>query len=360
MAKKKKKRDLSYFIISIVAPIIILMTFHAVETSIDTLSNIPYFILISLTVVFIIAISIEAEPHQYKTKTVAIVLGLFILANILIYYLIGDCSYDGRGYSRCSEFMQNMQSLCSGNCIYLGVSLIIYSFSNILKYKKKIYTILILVALGIISFLLMNFIYAFIHTAILRSQYNNSGYGNWKKPIIYIYPKEDMNVEVEVSNPEKLVVTYPKYEDSWKVKAYTDGTLIDEKGKKYYALYWEGIDNKNTGIKQDGFVIKGEDSAKFLEEKLEILGLNYKERNEFIMYWLPKLESNKYNYIRFMTREEIDNNMELDINPKPETLIRVMMEYKGLDKKINVKEQELTQAKRIGYTVVEWGGTEIK
>ena len=358
MAKKKKKRDLSYFIISIVAPIIILMTFHAVETSIDTLSNIPYFILISLTVVFIIAISIEAEPHQYKTKTVAIVLGIFILANILIYYLIGDCSYDGRGYSRCSEFMQNMQSLCSGNCIYLGVSLIVYSFSNILKYKKKIYTILILVALGIISFLLMNFIYAFIHTAILRSQYNNSWQGNWKKPIIYIYPNEDMNVEVEVSNPEKLVVTYPKYEDGWKVKALKDGTLIDN-NKKYYALYWEGI-GKDNSIKEDGFVIKGEDSAGFLEEKLEILGLNYKESNEFIMYWLPKLESNKYNYIRFMTREEIDNNMELDINPKPETLIRVMMEYKGLDKKIKVKDQKLPRVERTGYTVVEWGGTEIK
>ena len=358
MAKKKKKRDLSYFIISIVAPIIILMTFHAVETSIDTLSNIPYFILISLTVVFIIAISIEAGHHQHKTKTVAIVLGLFILANILIYYLIGDCSYDGRGYSRCTEFMQNMQSLCSGNCIYLGVSLIIYSFSNILKYKKKIYTILILVALGIISFLLMNFIYAFIHTAILRSQYDN-WQGNWKKPIIYIYPNEDMNVEVELSNPEKLVVTYPKYEDSWKVKAHTDGTLIDEKGKKYYALYWEGI-GKDNSIKEDGFVIKGEDSAKFLEEKLEILGLNYKEKDEFIMYWLPKLESNKYNYIRFMTREEIDKNMELNINPEPDTLIRVMMEYKGLDKKIKVKDQKLPQVERTGYTVVEWGGTEIK
>mgnify|MGYP007053697166 CR=1 FL=1 len=39
-----------------------------------------------------------------------------------------------------------------------------------------------------------------------------------------------MNVEVEVSNPEKLIVTYPKYKEGWKVKAYTDGTLIDEKG----------------------------------------------------------------------------------------------------------------------------------
>ena len=189
----------------------------------------------------------------------------------------------------------------------------------------------------------------------IKASVNNQ----WDKPIIYIYPEEDMDVEVTVSNPEKFTVTYPKYENGWKVKALTDGTLIDSNNKKYYALYWEGNGDKDS-INKDGFVVKGEDSASFLEEKLEILGLNYKEKNEFIMYWLPKLESNKYNYIRFKTREEIDNNMKLNINPEPDTLIRVMMEYKGLDKKIKVKEEKLTKVERKGYTVVEWGGTEIK
>ena len=189
----------------------------------------------------------------------------------------------------------------------------------------------------------------------IKASVNNQ----WDKPIIYIYPEEDMNVEVTVSNPEKFTVTYPKYENGWKVKALKDGTLIDKNNKKYYALYWEGNGDKDS-INKDGFVVKGEDSASFLEEKLEILGLNYKEKNEFIMYWLPKLESNKYNYIRFKTREEIDNNMKLNINPEPDTLIRVMMEYKGLDKKIKVKEEKLTKVERKGYTVVEWGGTEIK
>ena len=189
----------------------------------------------------------------------------------------------------------------------------------------------------------------------IKASVNNQ----WDKPIIYIYPEEDMDVEVTVSNPEKFTVTYPKYENGWKVKALTDGTLIDKNNKKYYALYWEGNGDKDS-INKDGFVIKGENSASFLEEKLEILGLNYKEKNEFIMYWLPKLESNKYNYIRFKTREEIDNNMKLNINPEPDTLIRVMMEYKGLDKKIKVKEEKLTKVERKGYTVVEWGGTEIK
>ena len=180
-----------------------------------------------------------------------------------------------------------------------------------------------------------------------------------EKPIIYIYPIKDMDVSVKVSNPELFTVTYPKYDDEWKVKALTDGTLIDENGKSYYALYWEGHNKNISKVKEDGFVVKGEDSAAFLEEKLEILGLNYKEQNEFIMYWLPKLEKNKYNYIRFQTQDEINDNMELYIDPKPDTIIRVRMDYKALDKKIKVKNQELTRVERKGYTIVEWGGTEI-
>ena len=194
----------------------------------------------------------------------------------------------------------------------------------------------------------------FVVLPIVRSSIGES----WK-PIIYIYPTEDIDVSITASNPELFTVTYPKYNEGWKVKALTDGTLIDENGKRYYALYWEGHNKNISKVKEDGFVVKGEDTAKFLEEKLEILGLNYKEQNEFIMYWLPKLEKNKYNYIRFQTEDEINDNMELYIDPKPDTLIRVRMDYKSLDKKIKVKEQKLTKPERKGYTIVEWGGTEI-
>ena len=65
-------------------------------------------------------------------------------------------------------------------------------------------------------------------------------------------------------------------------------------------------------------------------------------------------------YIRFYAKEEIDEMMPLEINPEPETLIRVLMGWKKLDKNIEVKEQELEKVQRTGYTVVEWGGTEIK
>jgi len=182
---------------------------------------------------------------------------------------------------------------------------------------------------------------------------------NIDKPIIYIYPEVETKVEVRLGKPEKLTCTYPKYENSWNVIAKPNGNLIDAKtGRNLYALYWEGKDNKILDM-SEGFVIKGEDSIDFLEEKLEILGLTEREAEEFIIYWLPKLEKNKYNFIRFETIKEIEENMPLSIVPKPDSLIRVMMNFKGLSEAIEVEEQKLVTPSRNGYTVVEWGGTEF-
>ena len=50
-------------------------------------------------------------------------------------------------------------------------------------------------------------------------------------------------------------------------------TLVDlETGRNLYSLYYESESVEKFNVSQEGFVIKGEDSAKFLEEKLEILG----------------------------------------------------------------------------------------
>ena len=181
------------------------------------------------------------------------------------------------------------------------------------------------------------------------------------KPIIYLYPSKDMDVSIKLGYKENITVSYPKYVDGWHVFAQKDGTLTDlSTNRKLYALYYECENRVSFKEEKEGFVVKGEDSAKFLEEKLAALGLNEREAEEFIIYWLPKLENNKYNYIRFATDEEINKNMPLEINTNPDTIIRVLMTFKGLENPIEVEEQKLDTPERKGFTVVEWGGTEIK
>lgn len=197
-----------------------------------------------------------------------------------------------------------------------------------------------------------------IHTQHIENTWD---YGTCFKPVIYLYPEQEQEVSVTLGYPDALTCTYPKYQSDWKVLARPDGTLTEiSSQKELYSLYYESKNVIPFSVTNEGFVVKSEDTASFLEEKLAILGLNPREAEEFIIYWLPILEANPYNYIRFATREEIDANMPLSVSSDPDTVIRVLMEYKPLSAPITVKEQTLTSVTRSGFTVVEWGGTPIQ
>ena len=178
------------------------------------------------------------------------------------------------------------------------------------------------------------------------------------KPVIYLYPTEKKDVNVNLTLDGKLTCTYPAYGNGWSVTALPDGTLINAEGQQYNYLYWEGESYAKYDLSK-GFCVKGEDTAKFLEEALEKLGLNRREANEFIVYWLPLMEQNPYNIIAFQT-DVYTEAARLEVNPKPDTLIRVFMAWQKSDDYVEVEEQELGAPERKGFTVVEWGGTELK
>ena len=180
-----------------------------------------------------------------------------------------------------------------------------------------------------------------------------------EKPVIYLYPEQAQEVFVQLELDGEFTCTYPEYDNGWKVKAYPDGTLRDQvTGKEYNYLFWEGTSETEYDLSR-GFVVEGKDTAGFLEEKLAYLGLNEKERNEFIVYWLPRMEDNKYNLITFQGKAYTEH-AKLKISPEPDSILRVFMVYKPLDKAIDIPEQELEPFEREGFTVIEWGGAEME
>ncbi len=178
------------------------------------------------------------------------------------------------------------------------------------------------------------------------------------KPVIYLYPEEEIEVSVNLTLDGRLTCTYPAYNDGWTVTASPDGTLTDAKGQTYNYLYWEGETYTQYDLCK-GFCVKGEDTAVFLEDALDKLGLTRREANELIVYWLPLMEHNSYNIISFQTDIYTDA-AQLEVHPAPDTLIRVFMAWQATDEYVELPEQELTAPERTGFTVVEWGGTEIE
>lgn len=179
------------------------------------------------------------------------------------------------------------------------------------------------------------------------------------KPVIYLYPQQETQVEVRLTLDGVLTASYPDYGEGWQVVARPDGTLTDpDTGREFYCLFWEGTSRAEYDL-SSGFVVPGEDTAEFLEQTLERLGLSQREADEFIIYWLPRMEGNPYNLITFQTRAYTDA-AALEVDPQPDTVIRVFMAWKPLEQPVEVEQQVLEPApERKGFTLVEWGGTEL-
>jgi hypothetical protein len=182
-----------------------------------------------------------------------------------------------------------------------------------------------------------------------------------KKPVIYLYPEEETDVHVELELTEaELSTTYPKYNNGWDVTAYPDGSLLNKAdGTHHKYLFWDAVNCRTRYDFSSGFCVAGSDTESSLKEKLTYMGLTEEEMNEFIVYWLPLMEHNEYNLIAFQS-DAYTNSAKLNISPTPDSMLRVFMAYVPLDNAVDIEPQQLETFERKGFTIVEWGGTEIR
>ena len=180
---------------------------------------------------------------------------------------------------------------------------------------------------------------------------------SYAKPVLYLYPTEETEVTVRLTLDGALTCSYPAYRDGWTVTAQPDGTLTDAEGQTYRYLYWEGEGAAAFDF-SEGFCVAGKDTAAFLEDALQRLGLNRSAANEFIVYWLPMMEKNPYNIIAFQTEAYADA-AQLSVTPTPDTLLRVFMAWYPTEETVPLAPQELTAPERTGFVAVEWGGAQV-
>lgn len=176
------------------------------------------------------------------------------------------------------------------------------------------------------------------------------------KPVIYLYPEKTTNVSVKIVPKGGLTKTEPNYGNGWNVLANPDGQLTDlDTGNIYPYLFWEGRGGIYT-TPEKGFVINAKDVHSFLVEKLTKLGLNQKEQKDFIDFWEPRMIGAPYFFVTFLGNKEMDTIAPLTIIPKPDSVIRILMDFSPLQKPISAEGYEIKTPNRNGFTVVEWGG----
>lgn len=88
------------------------------------------------------------------------------------------------------------------------------------------------------------------------------------------------------------------------------------------------------------------------------MGLMPVEYNEMILYWLPYMEHHAYNLIHFAGDEYFDI-AKMTTTPEPDSLLRVFIVFRELASPVSLPPQAIRPFKREGFSVVEWGGSEI-
>ncbi|MEI7621728.1 MAG: hypothetical protein WCJ51_04295 [Candidatus Moraniibacteriota bacterium] len=183
--------------------------------------------------------------------------------------------------------------------------------------------------------------------------------GGCGKPVIYLYPEQKEKISVQVTPTAGMSVSIPEYNGGWNVVADSQSNIFNLADEKTYPyLFWEGSGNSIYHMPERGFVVTMENLNSFFDEKLSQEGLIQKEINDFKEFWIPKMltEKKPYYFVTFVDRATIDKLAPLEINPKPDTTIRVLMDFKGLDNSIPVQGFNIKTPQRIGFTAVEWGG----
>lgn len=182
------------------------------------------------------------------------------------------------------------------------------------------------------------------------------------KPVIYLYPQQETEIQLLVNFHGNITFTYPAYNKGWNVMAKPDGSLLDRTDNSLYNyLFWEGDTYSSIDVEElkEGYLVEGENATDFLKSILPKLGLLPNEYNEFIVYWGPLLAQNKWNLVHFVTGDDYNMISTNTVKPIPDTNIRIFMYYKVLNNKIIIAPQKIKTPNRDGFTLVEWGGAKI-
>lgn len=187
------------------------------------------------------------------------------------------------------------------------------------------------------------------------------------KPVIYLYNEQEINFTLNLETKGDLSFTYPQLpkNNTWKMKTLKNGNLLSESGKEYPYLFWEAKQNLNsfkqtTANSQE--IILGVNLVSYFESELSKLGLNYKEKTDFITYWCPKFNSSENVLVQFYLDENCEVIGKLNINPKPKNIRRIYVTFQKnplIHENFKTKKLETTAFNREGFTVIEWGGSEI-
>lgn len=169
-------------------------------------------------------------------------------------------------------------------------------------------------------------------TGVNEADTTNNGGLIVRKPNIYIYPTEkiDLTVRLKFPNGGKIIDSSPKYLNGWNIQVNPSGVINNQ----YQYLFYEARIPEILQ-RRSGWLKKGEDLEYFFEQNLSDLSFSEKEILDFLEYWIPLFEVDKIYIIYPHYSKELSDIIEINFSIPPDNIIRVLYlieEFNGNNK----------------------------
>ena len=157
------------------------------------------------------------------------------------------------------------------------------------------------------------------------------------KPLVYIYDAKNRNNSVTLHFPRGGVFTkiIPDFTraHTWDFVA-NKFSILSVGGKKNSEKYlYYSAEVPNYEFNQNGWQVYGRDIEKFFNEKLDYIGFNKTEKQDFIEYWKGEFHVNTLYFVSFKFDEEIEKYVTLNFSESPKKQMRVLLEAYILNEK---------------------------
>lgn len=173
---------------------------------------------------------------------------------------------------------------------------------------------------------------------------------------LYLYPVKETQVSVVVKNARVTSSNFPYDTQAFEVTALPGSKLIRRDGLALPNIAYEYI-TKNVAPPKNGFVIRSGQLPTILWWYAVNLGLNNQETQDFVAFWQQKLPQSPYYFMSHYSHEQVLEQLELNITPKPDTLIQVIMYFRPLPIPMLAQPPIFdTLPDRTGFVAVDFSG----
>lgn len=191
------------------------------------------------------------------------------------------------------------------------------------------------------------------------SKFDPTCYISGQSPAVFLYPTKD--IEISLNFGSRITYSDPAIVDnSIQFLVTPDGTITTNGISRSY-LYYE-YNNSATNFSQpsNGMLVKGSNFEYAITEIAYKLGLNEKESERLLQDAINAKPLSVYYQISIADEKEVATNLPLSFSVKPDSLTRIHLLIKPLEKIVQLDAMKIQPIQRNGFTVIELGATTIK